>query len=97
MSTLARLLVAGVTEKHFKEKLPRVLGLGLGNAAPDAATMSSGVRGLMFGDYMGPGPPSDHHLPSTVQSHHNCMQATGTVVLSILYEGNAPFVGFIVL
>ena len=43
----------GVTEKHFKEKLPRVLGLG--NTTPDAATMTTGVRGLMFGDYMLPG------------------------------------------
>jgi len=42
-----------VTEKHFKEKLPRVLGLG--NTTPDAATMTTGVRGLMFGDYMVPG------------------------------------------
>ncbi len=46
-------LCAGVTEKHFKEKLPRVLGLG--NTTPDAATMTTGVRGLMFGDYMVPG------------------------------------------
>ena len=43
----------GVIEKHFKEKLSRVLGLG--NAPPDAATMTTGVRGLMFGDYMVPG------------------------------------------
>ena len=42
-----------MTEKHFKEKLPRVLGLG--NTTPDAATMTTGVRGLMFGDYMVPG------------------------------------------
>ena len=47
---------AGVTEKHFKEKLPRVLGLG--NTTPDAATMTTGVRGLMFGDYMVPGMPA---------------------------------------
>ena len=40
-------------EKHFKEKLPRVLGLGNGN--PDVAIMTSAVRGLMFGDYMVPG------------------------------------------
>ncbi|DBB17907.1 TPA: hypothetical protein ACH3X3_002922 [Trebouxia sp. C0006] len=46
-------LLSGVTEKHFKEKLPRVLGLG--NTTPDAATMTTGVRGLMFGDYMVPG------------------------------------------
>ena len=43
---------AGVTDKHFKEKLPRVLGLG--NSVPDAAAMTTGVRGLMFGDYMVP-------------------------------------------
>lgn len=48
-----RLMHAGVTEKHFKEKLPRVLGLG--NTPPDPATMTTGVRGLMFGDYMVPG------------------------------------------
>lgn len=41
---------AGVTEKHFKEKLSRVLGLG--NTTPDAATMTTAVRGLMFGDYI---------------------------------------------
>ena len=44
---------AGVTEKHFKEKLSRVLGLG--NTTPDAATMTTAVRGLMFGDYIVPG------------------------------------------
>ncbi|KAL3158235.1 hypothetical protein ABBQ38_010487 [Trebouxia sp. C0009 RCD-2024] len=46
-------LLSGVTEKHFKEKLPRVLGLG--NTTPDAATMTTAVRGLMFGDYIVPG------------------------------------------
>ena len=45
--------IAGVTDKHFKEKLPRVLGLG--NSVPDAAAMTTGVRALMFGDYMVPG------------------------------------------
>ena len=45
--------LAGVVEKHFKEKLPRVLGLGNGN--PEAASMTSAIRGLMFGDYMVPG------------------------------------------
>ena len=44
-----------MTEKHFKEKLPRVLGLG--NTLPDAAAMTTAVMGLMFGDYMVPGSP----------------------------------------
>lgn len=49
-SKLVSMMHAGVTEKHFKEKLSRVLGLG--NTAPDAATMTTAVRGLMFGDYI---------------------------------------------
>lgn len=47
------LFPAGIVDKHFKEKLPRVLGLGNGN--PDVTIMISAVRGLMFGDYMVPG------------------------------------------
>ncbi len=50
---LVSMIHAGVTVKHFKEKLSRVLGLG--NTTPDAATMTTAVRGLMFGDYLVPG------------------------------------------
>ena len=55
---MVSLMYSGVTEKHFKEKLPRVLGLG--NTPPDPATMTTGIRGLMFGDYMVPG--QHHHM-----------------------------------
>lgn len=57
-------MYAGVTEKHFKEKLPRVLGLG--NTTPDAATMTTAVRGLMFGDYIVPGELLSLHVKDTV-------------------------------
>lgn len=62
---------AGVTEKHFKEKLPRVLGLG--NTTPDAATMTTAVRGLMFGDYLVPGQLSADlicHAAQAFQTSH---------------------------
>ncbi len=51
-----------MTEKHFKEKLSRVLGLGA--TTPDAATVATGVRGLMFGDYMVPG-----NIACTARTH----------------------------
>ena len=44
---------AGVTERSFKEKLSRVLGLT--GATNDAATLHESLRGLMFGDFMVPG------------------------------------------
>ena len=59
--------VAAVTEKHFKEKLSRVLGLG--NTTPDAAAMTTSVRGLMFGDYMIPGDHLCSMMTPTSSSH----------------------------
>ena len=46
---------AGVTERSFKEKLSRVLGLT--GATNDAATLHESLSGLMFGDFMVPGQP----------------------------------------
>ena len=46
---------AGVTERSFKEKLSRVLGLA--GATNDAATLHESLSGLMFGDFMVPGQP----------------------------------------
>ncbi|KAK9812825.1 hypothetical protein WJX72_004356 [[Myrmecia] bisecta] len=42
--------LAAVTEKHFKEKLPKVLAVP--GANPDDAAIMAGLRGLMFGDFM---------------------------------------------
>eukprot|EP00775_Hariotina_reticulata_P006671 gene6671-6895_t len=61
-------LLEELVEKHFKEKLSRLMGLGAGTAAiaskgePAAASSSitdddllTGLRGLIFGDFMQPG------------------------------------------
>lgn len=44
-------LLESLTEKHFKEKLGRLLGL----SSPDDDALLTGIRGLMFGDFMVPG------------------------------------------
>lgn len=69
---------AGVTERHFKEKLPRVLGLG--NTTPDAATMTTAVRGLMFGDYIVPGELLSLHVKHTLCQCHLSSSLSSTLV-----------------
>lgn len=53
---------AGVTERSFKEKLSRVLGLT--GATTDAATLNESLSGLMFGDFTVPGRPFAYSSPT---------------------------------
>jgi hypothetical protein len=57
-------LLTDLTEKHFKERLPGLLGLAASCGAAGGTAAASGVadeellaglRGLMFGDFMVPG------------------------------------------
>lgn len=73
MLILVSMMHTGVTERHFKEKLPRVLGLG--NTTPDAATMTTAVRGLMFGDYIVPGELLILHVKAYDMAAYNTCQA----------------------
>lgn len=52
-------LMAELTEKHFKEKLTSLLGLAASTGGPAGGRVSdedvlTGLRGLMFGDFMVP-------------------------------------------
>ena len=85
-------LCAGVTEKHFKEKLPRVLGFG--NTTPDAATMTTGVRGLMFGDYMVPGDTCVIACLTPLQSPH-ALHSTTSYTLAAMSDFHMALKSFV--
>ena len=70
--------LAGVTERSFKEKLSRVLGLT--GATNDAATLHESLSGLMFGDFMVPGQPLACTEPTDsckCSPHSCCMESAG--------------------
>jgi hypothetical protein len=46
-------LLEGLTDAHFKERLPRLLGAaGEGGGAMSDTDLMAGLRGLMFGDFL---------------------------------------------
>ena len=77
---------AGVTERHFKEKLPRVLGLG--NSTPDTTTMTTAVRGLMFGDYIVPGQLHFMHISCTLAFDTSCSFGSHGKSTELLFRGH---------
>lgn len=67
--------VAELNEKHFKEKISRVLGTD----KTDDASLINALRGLMFGDFMVPGADPKLYVDIKDQTH---MQKVITEYLS---------------
>ena len=54
----AALLLSKLADVHFKERLPRLLGLAeppAGSAGTQGVELVEGLRGLLFGNFMVPG------------------------------------------